>query len=307
MNKNISIIGVDIGKTKISCALFTADGNCLMKRQFPSASNAQEILCITASAIRNFLECEYRVVCIAIAVFGVIDYEQGYVIRSDVVPDWYKIPIRDFFENMFEIPVIVENDVKAAAIGEYYKRFLSKNASFLYFSMGTNIGLAYILSGEIIRGNGNRFGEIASFTCENGTLLGDIIGGKGIEKQYFELTGNNLHTADIFELFIAGDVIASGIIEHMIETTVNLLRWLSACFASDVIVLGGGMICKNSEMYRLIAEGYNSSTISVKSDLDIAIYGEHSGLFGSYVLGMRYYRRLSLIHGGRTNVRDSST
>ena len=64
------------------------------------------------------------------------------------------------FSKIAGLPVIIENDVNAAAIGEYVTRKLSAQQDLIYISLGTGLGAGIILNGRLRRGKRNLSGEI---------------------------------------------------------------------------------------------------------------------------------------------------
>ncbi len=66
----------------------------------------------------------------------------------------------------FGLPVIVENNANAGAVGEYYFGAARNVAHFLYLGGGTGIGGGMIMDGRIFRGRGGFAGEIGHMTIE---------------------------------------------------------------------------------------------------------------------------------------------
>ena len=63
---------------------------------------------------------------------------------------------------MFQCPLYIENDVNAAAIGEFRDRRLTTGDDLVYITLGTGLGSGIVLNGKIRRGKSFAAGEIAN-------------------------------------------------------------------------------------------------------------------------------------------------
>lgn len=287
MNDVQHIVGIDIGKTKISAGLFNIDlalADYIVK---PSGKCAQEILVVVESIIKYYIEkYDNSILGIGIATFGVVDNFSGSIVSSGVITDWNNIPIKKRIESLFHVSVFVENDVKAAAFGEFcVTNTLKRHDSLLYLSIGTSIGLAFVENASLCYGAHQRFGEIASFRPAHSQLtLGEMIGGKGLIEQYYHHTQCVKTGDELFSLATKGDFFAKSIYEVMITTTAELLRWLSVCYDPRHLIIGGGVICKNNILFDMIQDRYKTISNKSYNILSMAKLREKSGIYGAAAL-----------------------
>lgn len=98
---------------------------------------------------------------IGVSVPGIVNHLSG-VVELSIQMQWSDIDIRQAFEQLFGLPVWVENDVKAALIGE--KDLLGiprmSDAAYLFISKG-GLSTALTSGGELLRGERNAAGEVA--------------------------------------------------------------------------------------------------------------------------------------------------
>lgn len=278
------VIGIDIGKTKIAFGVFQMDLQIVKHIVKPSSNSAKEILDTVEETIKFYFEKYHRLIIgIGIAAFGVVDAAKGTVVSSQIIKDWNDISLKKRFESMFQVPVFVENDVKAAALGELYSKNNSESLdSLLYFSVGTSIGLAFIEKGSLCYGAHKRFGEISAFHPVGSQLaLGDIIGGRGIAEQYRSRMGTFKSAAEVFSLAQSGDPVSREIFNSMIASVAELLRWLAICFDPNYLIIGGGMVCKNQILFNMIRDKYDSFFDGTHLKLTFARLGENSGIYGA--------------------------
>ena len=79
---------------------------------------------------------------------------RGTINNPYTLPTWEDVPIVDFLVDRFGVPVSLENDADAAALGEYWQGAGRDVQRLCAVTVGTGIGTAYILHGKIVRGNG---------------------------------------------------------------------------------------------------------------------------------------------------------
>lgn len=104
---------------------------------------------------------ERRFLGLGIAVPG---YLVGPNERRAVVPwlaRWSNVPLREYFAELFGMPVWIENDGSAAALGEYYQENLVRTVrSALIFFLGHGVGGGVIVDRDLFRGEYGNAGEI---------------------------------------------------------------------------------------------------------------------------------------------------
>jgi glucokinase len=138
-------IGVDLGGTNLRVGLLTAEGEVLEKIKEPSGGGED----LVASLKRN-IEKLMRpgVKGIGIGVAGVIDRAAGKVVIS---PNLHQINGLDFNGLDFKVPVFVENDANAAALGEAKMGAGRKIRNFVLFTLGTGIGGGIVYEGRLMK------------------------------------------------------------------------------------------------------------------------------------------------------------
>lgn len=96
---------------------------------------------------------------VAVAFPGPVDVERGLVVSPARMPGWSGVQTREALVEAFGLPAVIENDARAAAVGEAVRR-RDSIADFIYVKAGTGIGGAWIKGGELYRGTGGLAGEV---------------------------------------------------------------------------------------------------------------------------------------------------
>ncbi|ATG50472.1 sugar kinase [Brachybacterium vulturis] len=102
---------------------------------------------------------ELRILSAAIALPGPVSALTGELITPARMPGWHGTHIVDELQEALGIPVQVENDARAAALGE----FIARNESIpdlIYVKAGTGIGAGLISGGQLVHGGSGVAGDI---------------------------------------------------------------------------------------------------------------------------------------------------
>lgn len=108
---------------------------------------------------------------VGVGASGLVDYLKGINILAPNL-DWHHVPIRDYLESRLGLPVVVENNVRAMALGEAYFG-CGREAQSLAFVYGrTGVGAGFVINHQLFRGSSTGAGEIGHMilVSENGEL-----------------------------------------------------------------------------------------------------------------------------------------
>jgi len=108
-------------------------------------------------------EC-HRSIGIGIAVPGLVDTHEG-VLKMAPNLHWNDVPIRLIWTQQFGMPVIVENEANAGALGEYFFGSAKGIDNFIYIAAGFGLGSGIIIDGKLLRGNKGFAAEVGHMTC----------------------------------------------------------------------------------------------------------------------------------------------
>ncbi len=102
-----------------------------------------------------------KIIGIGIALPGLVNDKKGLLYFAPNL-DWRNIEIKKYFQEVFEFPVVIENEAKAAVLGE--REFIYPEANNIVFvSINEGIGCGIIFEGNLYRGasrNAGEFGHI---------------------------------------------------------------------------------------------------------------------------------------------------
>ena len=107
---------------------------------------------------------------IGVAVWGMVNQNDGLIHFAPNL-QWREIPLEAKWTKKFNVPVYIENDANASALGEYYLGAAKEIEDFIYISVDIGIGGGIISKGRLFRGASGYAGEIGHIVIEpNGEI-----------------------------------------------------------------------------------------------------------------------------------------
>ncbi len=160
------VAGIDIGGTKIAVLIVDAVGAVLGRATHTSSVGDQDG---AASAIAAALDEALAaagiraddLAAVGVGVPGRVDPDRGHVTLA-VNLGWNDLALRDELERLIGVPVVIENDARAAAVGLHRRRVGPDGIGpdLAYLAVGTGIAAGLILDGRLHRGARGLAGEI---------------------------------------------------------------------------------------------------------------------------------------------------
>lgn len=271
MSRDGVVVGVDIGGTKTAILVCAPDGTVLARSVAPTAVGAPNraadaIATFVAAALSKANVDADDVAALGVGVPGRVDRERGHVTLA-VNLAWNDLPLGPRLEHTLGIPTILENDVRAAALGLHRGRLFGPAESLALLAIGTGISAGVVLDGVLHRGALGLAGEIGHAIIEPGgplcacgnrgcfeavaagpaivsrTLQGWAVRRNGRDLEAFEQAGDRKVTGvgDVFAAAAAGDAVA----RDVIESTGRAIAWgihlLALAYDVERIVIGGGV------------------------------------------------------------------
>ncbi|MCF2707259.1 ROK family transcriptional regulator [Arcanobacterium haemolyticum] len=110
---------------------------------------------------------------LGIAIPGPVDAATGTIIGPSRMPGWNGCNIPQAFSELTDLPVVVENDARIGASGEYaYRRHIDPRTplvqDYIYVKAGSAIGGAFVQNGVVYSGSRGIAGDITHVRVEAG-------------------------------------------------------------------------------------------------------------------------------------------
>jgi glucokinase len=158
-------IGMDLGGTTFKALAIAPDGTVLDRAQedTQAAAGPQAVVQRMVETTRR-LQAEVssptrHLAAVGFGIPGILDLPAGRVRRSPNLPGWEGFDLRAALVPHLEVPVAIENDANAAALGEAWLGAGRGMQHFLMLTLGTGVGGGIIVAGKILHGACGYAGE----------------------------------------------------------------------------------------------------------------------------------------------------
>lgn len=241
-------VGLDIGATKTLGVVVDAAGEIRAEVRRPTEPATAGVV-RTAVAVVDALREEIGdplAVPVGLGIPGIVDPERGAVkhaVNLGIDGDWF--PLRDLVADALGVPVAVDNDVNAAALGAVA---LSGQDDLVYLSLGTGLAAGVVLDGRLRRGFHGAAGEIghvpvdpagAPCSCGQTGCLETVASGSALAAAW---PVADAHPAQaLFAAAAAGDPKAVAVRDRFTAGVASAVRVLGLTVDPRLVVIGGGV------------------------------------------------------------------
>lgn len=163
-----TLIGVDIGGTKISIVKGNERGEITQKIRFETALSPKECIQKIIDTVKTLGQAD----AIGISCGGPLDVKQGLILSPPNLPGWDAVPIVSLLEEATSIPAFLQNDADACALAEWKYGAGRGCESMIFLTFGTGIGAGLILDGRLYSGSRGLAGEIGHIAMEKDGPVG---------------------------------------------------------------------------------------------------------------------------------------
>jgi glucokinase len=325
-------IGVDVGGTAIKYGLVNNMGEILIEKIKPTyavdslpkmqnRNSPKTILENIKSCIKELLlyaaENKMYVAGIGIGVPGLVD--QGEIMGSVNIPELNNLILLDALQPYFDLPLQVENDANCMGFAEIYFGKDPSIRDLVFLTIGTGIGGALVLNGELYSGYRNRGTELGHISIDiNGPNCS--CGAKGcleavasipaLIKDYESIIDRNMAVKEnlysdqkkIDNLGLDGKILISRYLKGEKEAILamnNHFHYLSVgitslinIFSPQKVILGGGIteagkfyVHEIQKRVKIIAMKETSEFTQIET----AKWGNKAGFIGASALIFRKY------------------
>ncbi|MEX2461016.1 MAG: ROK family transcriptional regulator [Paenibacillaceae bacterium] len=162
-------IGIDLDIHCISGVLTDLEGNIVDKIKLDLRSlSVDAVVADLKLCIRQLIErspqCPYGIIGIGIGVPGMVN-EAGTIVFAPNLA-WENVSIHQIIAEEFSIPVTIDNEANAGAVGEKQFGAGKSSSNMIYVSLGVGIGTGIIIKNELYRGFSGISGEMGHVTIE---------------------------------------------------------------------------------------------------------------------------------------------
>ena len=318
------LVGVDLGGTSIKVAISDCDGELFVHETIPTESHEgpTPVLDRLASFLDQLIQDQTlanqcggppAISGLGMGLPGLVDVDSGQTKFLPNMPTkWRDVSVVEHLQERLHAPVRILNDVRMAALGEltYGHGMSQTNPTFAFFSIGTGVGGAIVIDGDLRLGPLGSAGELGHQTldpngprcgCGNRGCLEALASGPAITASGIRLMASglapHLHQAaggnarNVTPSLMASVAGQDAAIREALE---HAYSWIGIAAANvvtmlhpDCVVLGGGVAELGEPMVRWVEQTIHDRVGMFPTDairvLPSAL-GESAGVMGAIAL-----------------------
>ena len=239
------LIGVDLGGTAIKLGRFARDGTLLEALEIPTPRPAMPgaVTVAIAEAVQR-LDPQRLAPLVGVGHPGPSD-RHGRLARIAInLPGWRDVPLADWLEPLLDRRVTCANDANCALVGERWHGAARGARDVLLLTLGTGVGGAVLLDGELFTGRGGAAAEPGLIGIQpDGPPCNS--GNRGSLESYCSIAGlarlSPVEPQELCRRAESGDPEALAVWQaygRLLGTGISSLLYL---FTPELVLLGGGL------------------------------------------------------------------
>lgn len=259
------VVGIDLGGTGLRMGVVAEDGSVegLQSLTHGGFSHPMDAVERVARMVEDAAAAGGAVDAVGVGVAAWVERDTGFIARAPNL-GWLDVPFGELLRRRLKLPVVVHNDLKAIAWGEYRFGAGVGARTLLVVFVGTGVGAAVIAEGNLLVGARGFGGEIGHIKVgpDDGPLCGcgrrgcleAYVGGHALslkarqsvalgrislpqpESELRELTA-----ADLELLSLRGDAEAQALLEGGGMQLGRVLGSMVTFLNPDTVLMGGGV------------------------------------------------------------------
>jgi len=165
------VMGIDLGATKVALGLVDPSERIVAREKLATdvergPAQAVERMAQVIREMETAIPSRCGIAGIGVCSPGPLDHRTGVIIDPPNLTGWKNVPFQRMLSERVNTPVWLEHDAKASALGEFHYGAGRGAVSMTYIVVGTGVGAALILDGQLYRGPHNSAGEVGHITLD---------------------------------------------------------------------------------------------------------------------------------------------
>ncbi len=299
------VVGVDIGGANVRVGAANIFGELICDEREPTVKDtprktAAQIMSMIARVVERASAAHDRPLAIGVSTPGVVDQSSRRVVslayNVSAGGDFDPLPA---IGDRFGVPVLVENNVNVAAVGERWAGVARGVPTFVFVAIGVGVGMGVVIEDELVRGARGAAGEIAYMPSgvnpydERHRLHGgleDEVGAAGILAALAATPGAPRASSaqEVFELAQGGEPAAQAVVDRVVARIGIAIATVCSVIDPELVVLGGG-IGSNPALVKPVRAAV-ASLLPLPTRIETSHLGDQAALYGAIAIALRRAR-----------------
>lgn len=314
----MTALGIDLGGTKLSLAVFSQQEDILYKHTVALEKRGGTECLPVGRQVGDLIISEskkiiasHNITTVGIAVPGIYHAKTGNVWAPNI-SGWDDYPLLEQVQDEVNLPVAIDSDRACCILGESWKGNAKDCLNAIYLAVGTGIGAGILSDGKIIRGAHDIAGAIGwmalqqpfeekyiSCGCFEHYASGEgiakvakevLVKHKGYTGLLAQKSSGELTAYDVFEAYEIDDIVAKEVFGICIGFWGMAVANLVSLFNPEKIILGGGVFGPAVQFIPEIKKEAAkwAQPISMKQvSIEPSSLGTDAGLYGAGYLALQ--------------------
>lgn len=237
---------------------------------------------------------------VGVGVPGPVEHSTGRPTNPPIMPGWDRFDVPGYVQRLFDVPVLVDNDVNILAVGEQATSW-PRTQDLLFVKVATGIGAGLISGGQLQRGAQGSAGDLGHVrvprpagsrrpvdddrdleAIASGTAIAEALRAQGIDAA---------GSADVADLVRGGNAAAIDATRQAGRDLGEVLATVVSLLNPSVIVLGGIIARAGEHLLAGVREVVYQRSIPLATQHLTIVQsqaGEHSGVLGAAIMVSRH-------------------
>lgn len=248
------VVGLDVGHRHLAVAVADLNQDIKARERFdlPAGHNVDDVLGTADSTldslVRGLKVPRTKLLTAGLTLPAPVDLDGRVVSAGAILPAWADIDVSAAASARLGLPVAVENDANAGAVGEFVQGAGRGVANMAYIKVAHGVGAGLVLNGELFRGATGSAGELGHMTldeqgevcrCGNRGCLETFISSEAVLRLLGHTRGHELTISDVVDSALAGDVGCARVIGDTGRTLGTTVANLCNIINPELVVVGG--------------------------------------------------------------------
>lgn len=276
-------IGVDVRASEIFAVVTTMRANVIHSvHRSLLGTTVDAVTDAVAAAVTTLLGTlgtdAGRVMGVGVAVSGDVDKRTG-IVRNSPRLNWLNVPLEQVLRERLELPVVIDNDVRALAIAEEWFGIGVDADSFAIVTIGAGIGCGLYVNGDVVEGAYGVAGELghlplgpAELVCSCGRRgCVETVASSSAILQAIRTSKHDslLSMREAVELARTGDPAAVAIFEQAARIIGAALATMANLVGPSVILVAGESVTDYDLYEQRIRDSFDEHTFASAGECKI--------------------------------------
>jgi glucokinase len=297
------VLGIDIGGTKTAAGLVDTRGTVIeaATASTPATAGSEAVLDVAAALGQRLLGSKSAgyVLAVGVASPGVIDHHGVVLSATDLLTAWTGTAVADGIQRRLGITTAVDNDVRAAGLGEGTYGAGQGMNRIVFVAVGTGVGGSLLCNGQVVRGHSGLAGSLGHLpviggdelpcSCGRTGHLEAVVAGPALVRTARAQGVDVVNARQLFSLSRDQNSAGRKIIETAASILGRTLGGLANVLDPDVVIVGGGVAQGGEALWTPLTAAFRAELLHDADRVQIlpAALGIHAGVIGAAVLARR--------------------